>query len=88
VLTFKIVSFIFSPTIEYAFLLRNKEMRNAIDKKDVAFLKKSYREHIDLEKESRDYFNSLAVNSCITAATSWMLLKVRKSLYFQNTMIS
>jgi hypothetical protein len=59
VLTCKIVSFIVSSNIEYAFLLGNKEMRNVIDKEDVAFLRKSYREQVDLEMESRDYFNSL-----------------------------
>jgi hypothetical protein len=63
VLTCKIVSFIITPTIEYAFLLGDKEMRNVIAKKDVAFLQKSYREQVDLEKKSRDYFHSLALTS-------------------------
>lgn len=55
----RILSYIASPSIEYAFRWNENEMKNFIKKKEVAFYTKSYRQNVNLIAESQVFYRSL-----------------------------
>ncbi len=65
-MTCKITNYVASSSIEYAFLVENREGKNIISKKEVAFYRKSFRQKVDIVQESSDYYNSLGFISELT----------------------
>lgn len=43
----------------YAFFIDSKEFRNRIDKKDIAYVRRSYQDNLDLEKESTAFYDRI-----------------------------
>ena len=61
VLHCKIISYFGSPDIGYAFLSGGKELTNVIEKREVAFYKKSFRQQVNPGHESLDYYRAVAM---------------------------